>query len=125
MSKVDDYIKLLEKRASNFDGGKTGPSYDHDIDSAVKAIGEKKRNLEDNCATLKMLLSNFDSSSKNETNLAKKLFKETKYPHESSAPLVKLAMSVLGTSKKFASATPAYQFVTVQAFKNELEKIAE
>lgn len=119
----DTYIKMLEKRASDFDGGKTGPTYDHDVDSASVANSEVKKNLSDNRDTLGGLFANFGKAQRRETEFAGK-WSPTSKPEESASPLIKVAMDALSQSQLFQSYPMHYKAAAVRAFTQELEQIS-
>jgi hypothetical protein len=119
----DDYLKMLEKRASDFDGGKTGPTFDHDVNSASQASEEHNKNLSENRQYLGGLFSNMGSAQKAETAFAKK-WSPTKLPEETSSPLIKVAMAVLSSSDTFQSYPAHYKAAAVHGFVDELEKIS-
>jgi len=119
----DTYIKMLEKRASDFDGGKTGPTYDHDVDSAAVANSEVKSNVADTRGTLGSLFSNFGQAQRKETEFAKK-WSPTPKPEESASPLIKVAMAALSQSSAFQEYPLHYKMAAIRGFTNELEKIS-
>jgi hypothetical protein len=120
----DDYIMMLEKRASNFDGGATGPDYDHDINSAEVANSDHRKNLGDNRDTLGGLFNNMGEAQKVETRLANKLFPSERFKKDTSSPLLKVAMATLSGSPSFQDFSPHYKAVAIHGFTEELEKIA-
>lgn len=119
----DDYIKMLEKRASDFDGGKTGPTFDHDVDSAKQGTEEHKKNLNDNRAYLGGLFKNMGEAERVETASAKK-WSPTKLPEETSSPLIKVAMATLAQSSAFQAYPAHYKAAAVRGFVDELGKIS-
>jgi hypothetical protein len=125
MLRRDDYIKMLEKRASDFDGGVTGPTYDHDVDSAAVANSEHRKNLNDSRNTLGTLFANMGEAQRVETRFANKWFPSDRYKKDTSSPLVKVAMSALSQSQVFGSYAPHLQAVALRGFTEELEKIAQ
>lgn len=124
MLRRDDYIKMLEKRASDFDGGKTGPTYDHDVNSDQIANDEHQKNLSDNRQTLGSIFANMGEASRVETRFAKKWFPSERFEKDTSSPLIKVAMAVLSQSEAFAGYPPHYKAAAVSAFTDELEKIS-
>lgn len=119
----DDYIKMLEKRASDFDGGKIGPTYDHDVNSAAVANAEHTKNLGDNRQTLGTLFSNMGSAQKAETRFANKWFPSDKYEKDTSSPLIKVAMETLSGSERFRAYPAHVKAAAIRGFTEELEKI--
>ncbi len=119
----DDYIKMLEKRASDFDGGKMGPTYDHNIDSASVATAEHKKNLNDNRGTLDGLFANMGEAQRVETRFAKKWFPSDRFDKDTSSPLIKVAMATLSQSQTFQSYPTHYKAAAIRGFINELSII--
>ena len=123
MLRRDDYIKMLEKRASISDGGKIGPTFDHDVDSAAVANSEHNKNLNDNRNTLNTLFKNMGEAQKVETRFANKWFPSDKFEKDTSAPLLKVAMAVLNESSTFQAYPTHYKAAAVRSFINELGAI--
>ena len=123
MAKMDDYIRLLEKRAG---GGGLAPTYDYDLDNEHVGIEEFKRNVKDRREELGKIFTNLNPTVKHETSMAKKWFpRPTKATDvESTTPLVKMASQAFAESRVLQDRSPAYQMVAIRAFNDELEKIA-
>lgn len=119
LSHKDEFDKF-DKVASDFDGGKTGPTYDHDVNSGQVANSEHRKNLGDNRQTLDGMFSNMGEATRVETRFAKKWFPSEKYDKDTSSPLIKVAMSVLSQSERFRSYPAHYKAAAVRAFIGEL-----
>lgn len=120
----DDYIKMLEKRASDFEGGATGPSYNHDVDNQAVGNEEHRKNLSDTRTTLGTLFKNTGEAQRVETRFANKWFPSDKYEKDTSSPLIKVAMATLSQSSTFRDYPAHYKAAAVRAFTEELGKIA-
>lgn len=124
MLRKDDYIRMLEKRASDFDGGKTGPTFNHDVDNQAVGNEEHRKNLTDNRATLGSLFKNTDEAQRVETKFSHKWFPSEKYEKDTSSPLIKVAMDTLSQSSSFRGYPAHYKAAAIRSFTDELEKIA-
>jgi hypothetical protein len=124
MLRKDDYIRMLEKRASDFDGGKTGPTFNHDIDNQAVGNEEHQKNLTDNRATLGTMFTNMGEAQKVETRFSHKWFPSEKYEKDTSSPLIKVAMDTLSQSSAFRGYPAHYKAAAVRSFTEELEKIS-
>ena len=119
----DDYLKMLEKRASDFDGGKTGPTYDHDVNSAEQGTAEHKKNLGENREYLGGLFKNMGEATRVETASAK-----SGVAHQ--APGRDLLAAAQGgdgdalRSSAFQGYPLHYKMAAVRGFVDELEKIS-
>lgn len=113
----------MHKEASDFDGGKTGPTYDHDVDSYQVANEEHRKNLTDNRATLGSLFKNMGEAEKVETRFANKWFPSEKFEKDTSSPLLKVAMATLSGSSAFRGYPTHYKAAAIRAFTDELSKI--